>query len=691
MLQQLLELRGSSLAMLRTARFLGSNRQGYTGLVTEPERDQLRERVAAGLATGEERDRLASLLARAIRDRADVELDSIEALIGELRTLASAGSDRTSCTDALAGALLDAQIRAFERGDAADAWRRLDEIRARLHHGGTPDLLHDRLAAALYNMVRGGELLGDTAMRLAALQELRTRAYGDPSAAACRVALAELLADGIARAVRHDDGPRAISQCTELQRLRELDPSGVAVSREYARGLCELLAADPSSQLLDRLRALAAEFELASGDAIRIFLAEAIVTVHAHALREQDESGAAALREELRTLARMLAEQGRSHTRARTAVTRELGMALHDAAVTDDDVVTVLARSRDALAELRTLVEQYDTDIELRGQLMSVLYRAHHGALERDDDEAAEHLQIEADALLARDDALSPDDEADAAMRSGLLGRQARRRARRTARLRAELRLDHLRMLLATHARAGDCGDWSRAELLLVQARALVERDPTALEMIELLGQMLVNAHVDAGVPHGPSSGAAPDEAELVNEQQRRARALLSELRELADARPQSAALQLHRATALFNAHVDAGRRHALHEADRLLGELEQLHTQHADLLELRRRFAMALVNHHGGLLEREDFARAAPLLERMRTLVRSPDADDQLRVQLAMAVGNSLAHIEDPVSDIQGQRMISELRVLAGHPDASDTLRALVLDELSELFAPRQ
>jgi hypothetical protein len=99
----------------------------------------------------------------------------------------------------------------------------------------------------------------------------------------------------------------------------------------------------------------------------------------------------------------------------------------------------------------------------------------------------------------------------------------------------------------------------------------------------------------------------------------------------------------------------------------------------------------MALVNHHGDLLERDDFARAEPLLDRLRALVRLPNAEDQLRVQLAMAVGNSLAHIEDPVGDDQGQRMIGELRVLAGHPDASDTLRALVLDELSELFAPRQ
>ena len=656
---------------------------GYTSRVKEFERDQLRERVAAGLATGEERDRLASLLARAIRDRDDVELESIEILIGELRTLASAGSDRTSCTDALASALLDAQIRAFERGDGADAWRRLDEIRARLYEGGTPDLLHDRLAAALYNMVRGGELIGDAPMRLAALQELRTRAYGDPSAAACRVALAELLADALGRSARENDGPRAGMQCAELLRLRELDPSGVAVCREYARGLCELLALESSypdvatpMQVLERLRVLAGEFELVSGDPIRIALAEAIVTVHARAVRDADKAWARSLREELHAMARTLGEHGRTRARARTAVTRELGMVLRDAAVAE------ATHDSEPLAALRALVVQHDTDVELRGHLMSVLFRLHHSALERSDDEAAERLQIEADALLSRDDLPSSEDEADSIVRSGLLGRQGQRRARRTARLRAELRCDHLRMLLATHARAGDCGDWPRAELLLAQGRALVERDPTALEMIELLGQMLVNAHVDAGTPRT---------SEPALEGQLRARALLAELSELAEVHPNSAALQLHRATALFNAHVDAGRRHALHEADRLLAELEQLHARHIDLLELRRRLAMALVNHHGDLLEREDFARAAPLLDRLRALVRSPDADDHLRVQLAMAVGNSLAHIDDPVGDTQGQRMISELRVLAGHPDASETLRALVLDELSELFAPRQ
>jgi hypothetical protein len=656
----------------------GFSRGQYTRGVTE--RDQLRERVAAGLATGEERDRLASLLARAIRDRDDVELESIELLIGELRTLASAGSDRTSCTDALAGALLDAQIRAFERGDATDAWRRLDEIRARLHQGGTPDLLHDRLAAALYNMVRGGELIGDTPMRLAALQELRTRAHGDPSAAACRVALAELLADGLARAARDDDGPRVVTQCAELQRLRELDPNGVAVCREYARGLCELLSirtahagVSTPAQVLERLRGFVAEFLLANGDAIRIYLAEALVTVHGQALRAGDQTYAAALRDELRSLARMLAEHGRTRARARTAVIRELGMALRDAAVATQTPTS------EPLAELRALVVQHDTDVELRGQLMSALFRVHHAALERQDDETAERLQVEADALLTRDDLPSHEDEADSVVRSGLLGRRGRRHTRRS---RAELRFDHLRMLLATHARAGDCGDWPRAELLLAQARALVERDPTALEMIELLGQMLVNAHVDAGTPR---TTEPPSEA------QQRAGVLLAELGELAQTHPRSAVLQLHRATALFNAHVDAGRRHALHEADRLLAELEQLHARHVDLLELRRRLAMALVNHHGDLLEREDFARAAPLLDRLRALVRSPDADDHLRVQLAMAVGNSLAHLEDPVGDARGQRMISELRVLAGHPDASDTLRALVLDELSELFAPRQ
>ena len=54
------------------------------------------------------------------------------------------------------------------------------------------------------------------------------------------------------------------------------------------------------------------------------------------------------------------------------------------------------------------------------------------------------------------------------------------------------------------------------------------------------------------------------------------------------------------------------------------------------------------------------------------------------------MALGNELAHVEDP-NDARGARLVAELRVLAARPDASEALRALILDELSELFAPRQ
>jgi hypothetical protein len=665
----------------------------YTPPVSERERDQLRERVASGVATGEERDRLATILARAIRERDDAEFDAIEALIDELRLLASAGSDRTSCTDALAGALLDAQIRAFERGDAADAWRRLDEIRARLLDGATPDLLQDRLAAALYNMIRGGELLGDSAMRLAAFEELRTRAYGDPSAGACRVALAELLANHIARAARHDDAERAMRLHAELRALHENDP-GVAVAREYARGLCELLAAEfgSSAEILDSLRELARAFEQAGADRIRVLLAEGLVSIHAKALRNDDEYGAETLREELRELdAKARETSGRARARMRTAIAREFGKALHDAAVLGlgfgphlegGQLSSSAARAARALSELRVLVHRHEADAELRGQLMSALFQVHRNAIERGDDEAAEHLQAEADALLACDDALHPDEELPCTERAGLLDDRAQRRARRARLIRAELRLDHLRMLLATHARAGDRGDWVRAELLLSRARNLVDRDDAPLEMVEVLGQMLVNAHVDAGTARGDQS---------VRDRHVRARALLVELRELAKVHPHSGALQLHLATALFNAHVDAGRRHATAEADRLLDDLERLHRDHPGLLELRRRLVMAIVNHHGDCLEREDFIRASDLLSRLRRLVRSPDADSHLRVQLAMALGNALAQIEDPLEDAEGQRIISELRVLAAREDASETLRALVLDELSELFAPRQ
>ncbi|PRP90304.1 hypothetical protein ENSA5_66000 [Enhygromyxa salina] len=671
--------------------------------MSEGEREELRERVASGAATGEERDRLAVILARAIRERDDAELDAIEALIDELRVLASAGSDRTSCTDALAGALLDAQIRAFERGEAADAWRRLDEIRARLHSGGTPDLLQDRLAAALYNMIRGGELLGDLAMRLAALEELRTRSYRDPSAAACRVALAELLADELARAARTDDPERAGRAVAELEGLHEFDP-GVAIAREYARGLREMIAAEFSrpAALLDRLRTLAASFELPSGDPIRVRLAEGLVMAHASALRTDEELLAESLREQLRELCTSArgdvavnTRAGLRGARARAAIIRAFGQALHDAAVLglgfefdglDSQVGSTTTRAARALSELRLLVDHHETDAELRGQLMSALFQVHRNTIERDDDEAAELLQAEADALLTRDDALQSTDDADPEGRARLLDapeHATRGRAQRAHRVRAQLRLDHLRMLLATHARAGDRGDWVRAELLLTRARNLVDLADSPLEMVEVLGQMLVNAHVD--------TGAANDEHSDQRDQHQRARALLLELRELAKAHPHSGALQLHLATALFNAHVNAGRRRASAQADRLLDDLERLHRDHPGLLELRRRLVMAIVNHHGDTLEREDLARASELLDRIRALVGTEDADNHLRMQLAMALGNNLAHVEDPANDEQGQRIINEMRVLAAREDAPDALRTLVLDELSDLFAPRQ
>jgi hypothetical protein len=631
--------------------------------VSETERERLRERVASGVATGEERDRLAGMLARAIRERDDRELAAIDDLIDELRVLADAGSDRSSCTDALAGALLDAQIRALQRRDAVDAWRRLDEIRARLLHGGTPDLLHDRLAAALFNAYRGGELLANEPMRLAALEELRTRAYRDPSAAACRVALAELLADAVAGACRQAEPERARLLFAELERLQHRD-AGLAVTRELGRALRELAASGAAelASALERVRELIARFELGAGDPLELRLAELLTLAHVEALRNDDQPGAEAVREQLRELAL------RSDVRPRRAapLLRELGKALHDAAL---------------LAELRTLVQHHEHDAELRGQLMSALFQVHRRAIERDDPSMAEQLQAEADALLAGEDELDDGSETTERPPPRLLRAESRQDARREQ-ARFGLRLDHLRILLASHALAGDRGDWARAELLLSRARELVERAGAPLGMLELFGQMLVNAHVDAGT----RTSEQP-----IGEQPLRARALLLELRELARANPHSAALQLHLATALFNAHVAAGRRDSTARADRLLAELDQLHRNHPGLLELRRRLVMALVNHHGDCLERGDFARASELLERLRELVRAPDADNHLRVQLAMALGNTLAHVDDPACGEDEKRIISELRVLASREDASDTLRSLVLDELSDRFAPRQ
>ena len=137
---------------------------------------------------------------------------------------------------------------------------------------------------------------------------------------------------------------------------------------------------------------------------------------------------------------------------------------------------------------------------------------------------------------------------------------------------------------------------------------------------------------------------------------------------------------------------VELERRLApLDDAEALLDELERLHSAHGSLLDLRRRLVMALVNHHGDCLERDDIDESEALLQRIRDLVATPGADEYLRIQLAMALGNALGHISEPGEDERGQRLVNELRVLATRPDASTTLRALVLDELSHLFAPEQ
>jgi hypothetical protein len=653
----------------------------YTARVSEAERERLRERVASGAATGEERDRLAGMLARSIRELEDHELAAIDDLIDELRTLADAGSDRSSCTDALAGALLDAQIRAFQRQDAGDAWRRLDELRARLLHGGTPDLLHDRLAAALFNAYRGGELLANEPMRLAALEELRTRAYCDPSAAACRVALAELLADAIGGAASRQDLERAELCLAELERLQQRD-GGLAVTRELGRALRELATAGlrELGETLERVSVLIDRHEPSLGDPLQLRFAELLTLAHADALRREQEGEAERLRERLRELAQRSAEL---HPRRAAPLRRELGKVLHDAAVLSPELGSSEAEHRQALAltELRALIEQQQDDAELRGQLMSALFQLHREAVEREHAAAAEQLQLEADALLQADE--QHEGLSDTAERPppGLL-RSSSRRSGGTELARFELRLDYLRILLATHALAGDRGDWARAEALLARARGLVDRAGRPIEMVAVFGQLLVNAHVDAG---------AQTSEQPIGEQPLRARALLLELRELARKNPLSATLQLHLATALFNAHVEAGRRDATAQAERLLEELNRLHHSHPGLLELRRRLVMALVNHHGDCLDRGNFARASELLDQLRELVRAPDADNHLRVQLAMALGNTLAHVDDPACEEDDKRIVSELRVLASREDASETLRTLVLDELSDRFAPRQ
>lgn len=208
--------------------------------MNEAEAQRLRERVASGEASDDEIDRLAVTLAAGVRSRGPRLVGAREAELAELVALVAA-HPRPACVEALLSARLDSQIRAYERRDGEDAWRQLDHVRAWAIRAPDSPVVADRFAAALFNGFRGGVLLGDEAMRLAALAELRTHARSPGAAGlACRVALAELLADAVAAGWRRDE-PRGFAVERALAELEQLAAAAeVDVVRELARAWREL-------------------------------------------------------------------------------------------------------------------------------------------------------------------------------------------------------------------------------------------------------------------------------------------------------------------------------------------------------------------------------------------------------------------------------------------------------------------
>ncbi len=639
----------------------------------------------------------------------------IEVALAELRALARDG--RSACTNALTNALLEIQIAALERGDRREAWARLDEVRARLHGEGAPDLLHDRLAAALYNTHQGGLLLNDEPMRLAALDELRVRARTDPSASACRVALAEILADRQLELCRRGDATAAHAQHSrrlqlELRGLYAADPS-VHVARERARGLyAQLLSSQGDSfVLLAAQREMLERPKLRRDQALRLSMAQSLVIAHALALQsEEDEELARTLGDEMRALtlgpdSGIIA--GLPLTPPQTTLLRAFAKLLFDAAVMglgaplEFDIDRGGTPPSRALAQLRVVVDRHPMDLGLRALLMGALCRIQRNALEGRLSEVAEALQAEADALLEShpltdlppdNDHRRPDPDAEPSPRFA----PPQTQSPDARALVLNLRLDHLNMLAATHASAGDSGDQPRSALLLSRARNLVTLAGGPVIMLEVFGQMLVNAHVDARDLSRLRADIDPSpeheqghEPEFADTRPLRG-ALLDELRELADRHLHSLNLQQHLATALFNAHIWATHSAASIQAEALLEELEELYSDQPGALELRLRLVMALVNHHGEALERGDYPCASAALERLGVLVPPTELDDHLCVQLAMALGNALAHGDEPERERDVASVSARLRALAARPDASDMLTALVLDVLSERATTR-
>jgi hypothetical protein len=142
--------------------------------------------------------------------------------------------------------------------------------------------------------------------------------------------------------------------------------------------------------------------------------------------------------------------------------------------------------------------------------------------------------------------------------------------------------------------------------------------------------------------------------------------ASLDELRALARAFPDDAAVREQLASGLFNTQIDAKAEDDLARRDGLLDELRTLARTYADDAAVRAPLAMGLFNTLNDAKAKDDLARRDGLLDELRALARAFPEDAAVRLRLAMGLFNTLSDAEAEDDLTRRDDLLDELRALA-------------------------
>ena len=168
--------------------------------------------------------------------------------------------------------------------------------------------------------------------------------------------------------------------------------------------------------------------------------------------------------------------------------------------------------------------------------------------------------------------------------------------------------------------------------------------------------------------------------------------ALLEELRALASAWPDDAAVREQLAMGLFNTLNDAKEETRLDRRDALLEELRALAGAWPDDAAVREKLAMGLFNTRNHAKEETRLDRRDALLEELRALASAWPDDAAVRERLAKGLYNTLNHAKEETRLDRRDALLEELRALTGAwPDDAAVRENLAMGLYNTLTMPRR